>query len=103
MTIDSPRLRPKYMVTRTDDNGHIIGPTMKSANPDDVDSPFVLMPRKDPAAFMAMLAYASCCEPSLGNQIRIWLVEIARAPPVYGTQGERNRIAMRMRNIQESG
>lgn len=85
------KLRPKYTVLK-------IGSTkaVASADPDDPNSPFVLMPRKDPAAFMAMIAYAQCCEPELARDIKDWLESIAREPVVYGTQGERNRVHMRL-------
>jgi len=96
------KLRPKYIVTKLDPtNPHntICGTSMVSTDPDDVDSPFVLMPRKDPAAFAAMLAYAQCCEPNLALEIDKWLEKIAQAEPSFGTQGIRNFQATRMAAI----
>lgn len=104
---DTRRLRPKYMVykAKVSESGKNATAIPESGvwatDPNDVNSPFVLMPRKDPAAFIAMLTYASLCEPSLASEIRIWLESIAKADPVYGTQGSRNRIVMRLRDIQE--
>lgn len=100
--MDYLRLRPKYVVTRIADAGEELGPTMKSTDPDSVDSPFVLLPRKDPAAFEALRGYASLCEPRLGNEIRAWLRKIAAAEPVYGTQGARNRTAFRLKMLAEA-
>lgn len=100
---EEKRLAPKYVVTKLVPIGQELPPTMKATDPDDINSPFVLMPRKDPAAFVALLAYASACEPSLGNEIRIWLTEIAKSTPVYGDQGFRNRVAMQLRQVQEFG
>lgn len=99
--MEGHRLRPKYMVTRMDDSGIMSGPSMPSTDPEDINSPFVLMPRKDPAAFEAMRAYMSLCEPQLANEIRAWLRKIAAAEPVYGTQGKRNRAFIRSRMLQE--
>ena len=96
------RLRPKYRVIREDEEGRTIGKIMKSTDPDDVDSPFVLMPRKDPAAYDAMRIYAQLCEPQLANEIRAWLRNIAQAEPVYGTQGIRNRTAIRLKMLHEA-
>lgn len=93
------RLRPKYMVARIDADGKAFGPGMKATDPGDINSPFVLMPRKDPAAFAAMTAYMQFCEPQLANEIRAWLRTIAQAEPVYGTQGARNRTAVRMKTL----
>lgn len=92
-------LRPKYMVMKIDDNGETYGSGMNSTNPEDVDSPFVLMPRKDPAAYAAMLTYSEFCEPQLKAEIRGWLCKIARAKPLFGTQGERNLSAYRLRSL----
>jgi len=88
-------LRPKYAVSRIEKAGEYLGPIMKSTDPDDVDSPFVLMPRKDPVAFSAMLTYARYCEPGLGNEIKAWLRKVASADVVTGTQGMRNQKAMK--------
>jgi len=88
------KLRPKYELQRVGPQGSLIGPRMKSTDPEDIDSPFVLMPRKDPAAFMAMLTYSVCCEPDLATEIREWLNKIVEAEPEYGTQGARNNTHM---------
>ena len=69
------KLRPKYQVQRivpTDAEGiyENRGSAALSTDPEDVDSPFVLMPRKDPAAFQAMVAYARHCEKALAIEIR---------------------------------
>lgn len=95
---EAKRLRPKYSVFRMTKDGKV-DPTavcMISTDPNNVDSPFVLMPRRDPAAFNAMVTYANYCEPVLASRIKGWLTKIARAEPVYGTQGIRNREHMRM-------
>lgn len=72
---------------------------LKSANTEDVDAPFVLFPRKDPAAFMAMVRYAQICDPQLSNDINMWLAKIALSKPEYGTQGARNLTQIRMLQI----
>lgn len=87
--MEDKKLRPKYQVYRETLGGRL-GPMTRSTDPNDVDSPFVLMPRKDPAAFTAMMVYARYCEPGLAAEIRAWLTKIAEAPPVFGTQGARN-------------
>ena len=93
------KLRPKYLVTRMKiDGSPDTSAVMKSTDPGDVNSPFVLMPRKDPAAFLAMLTYAQYCEQGLANEIRGWLNLIAEAVPVYGSQGKKNFTHM-WRNI----
>ena len=98
---DNTYLRPKYIVQRTltiegpDGPIKADGKKMVSTDPDDIDSPFVLFPRKDPAAFNAMLAYMQSCEPDLAAEIRDWMHKISQADPVFGTQGKRNMIAMR--------
>jgi len=95
------RLRPKYEVRRiNEDMPGNLGEIMDSTDPDNIDSPFVLMPRKDPAAFAAMLAYADSCEWELAREIRDWLEKIADAPVVDGTQGHRNRREMLLRGIR---
>ena len=57
----------------------------------DVNSPFVLMPRKDPVAMTALECYASFCEPELRRQIEQWVQRIKKAPKILGTQGKRNK------------
>jgi len=102
------RLRPKYYVVRVPEGKEeVISPielptgTVLSTDPENADSPFVLMPRKDPAAFVAMITYAQFCEPQLRAEIANWLIEIAKAPPLFGTQGARNWSAGRIRTINE--
>ncbi len=95
------KLRPKYIVRKFNDDG-TMGIPQKSVDTDDVNSPFVLMPRKDPAAFKALLFYMTICEPSLANEIRPWLHKIAESEPVYGTQGLRNRKFSLLRIINEA-
>lgn len=87
---EEKRLRPKYIVRKIMPNGTESIELWNSTDPEDIDSPFVLMPRKDPAAFAAMLAYAQCCELRLSAEIANWLGEIAAAEPKFGTQGVRN-------------
>jgi hypothetical protein len=98
------RLRPKYRVTKISEGLSSVKPAvaMLSTDPDNIDSPFVLMPRKDPAAFHAMLTYAALCEPRLADEIHAWLRKIARAAPKYGTQGERNRVVIYNQAIARS-
>ncbi len=103
------RLRPKYVTFRVDETKaeefkqgempSVTSAPMLSTDPNDVDSPFVLMPRKDPAAYYALLNYAQVCEAELGAEIRLWLDKIVEAPPVFGTQGLRNRVAMKKRQM----
>jgi len=96
------KLRPKYIVKKILDLDTMeTGAPMASTNPDDVDSPFVLMPRKDPAAFAAMIYYAQCCEPKLAAEIANWLVKIANAPPMFGTQGARNYASTRAAAVDQ--
>lgn len=57
----------------------------------DVDSPFVLMPRKDPAAMVALECYSDFCEPELAREIKRWIQRIKQAPKILGTQGKRNK------------
>lgn len=90
------KLRPKYDVQRVGPDGDLIGPRMNATDPENPDSPFVLMPRKDPAAFTAVMTYARHCEPDLAAEIRDWLRKVANAPPEYGTQGTRNLSNMRL-------
>ena len=94
------KLRPKYQVLKFSGQGLPAGIPMKSVDPDDIDSPFVLMPRKDPAAFRAMVCYARFCEPDLRAEIATWLDKIARAEPVFGTQGTRNMQEIRSEEIR---
>ena len=61
-----------------------------SVNTSEIDSPFVLMPRKDPAAMKALECYADFCEPELSRQIKRWIQLIKKAPKILGTQGKRN-------------
>ena len=96
------KLRPKYMVHKCKPDGTMLNITegMKSTDPDDVDSPFVLMPRKDPAAYYALLNYAQACEPDLAVEIHEWLEKVVRAPAKHGTQGERNRVHMKLKQMR---
>ncbi len=94
------KLRPKYNVQRIDEEGDVIGALMKSTDPDNADSPFVLMPRKDPAALYALLNYSQMCEPDLAKEIIEWAEKIVEAFPVYGTQGERNRLHAKLKQIR---
>lgn len=94
------KLRPKYHVQRIDREGDVIGPLMKSTDPDDIDSPFVLMPRKDPAAFYALMNYAQVCEDDLALEIREWLEKVVEAPVQYGSQGNRNRVHMKLKQMR---
>lgn len=64
---------------------------MSSVDVEDVNSPFVLMPRKDPVAMTALECYATSCEAELGREIRQWIQRIKKAPKILGTQGERNK------------
>lgn len=103
---DGKKLRPKYIVTKIShpDQEEIARQSvgaMLSTDPDNVDSPFVLMPRKDPAAYAAMIAYAQCCEPKLAAEIAEWLGKIANAPPVFGTQGTRNFTSTRCAAVDQ--
>jgi len=93
---DNKRLRPKYKVYPV----NMEGPGMLSTDPNSVDSPFVLMPRKDPAAFTAMITYARLCEPDLRAEISLWLETIAEADPSYGSQGLRNIKEMKAAQIR---
>jgi hypothetical protein len=104
---EEERLRPKYQVQRIINTGpeevcERVGSIMMSTDPDDINSPFVLMPRKDPAAFSALILYAALCEHQLGNEVRYWLRRIAEAEPKYGTQGIRNIRAMKNLEIARS-
>ena len=102
------KLRPKYMVYKIVSVPPSTGTAevvvskigMLSTDPDNVDSPFVLMPRKDPAAYYALLNYAQVCEEDLAAEIRVWLEKVVKASPEYGTQGERNRVAMKLKQME---
>lgn len=102
---DTKRLRPKYTVQRVRERDSPGGPlekvglSMFATDPDDINSPFVLMPRKDPAAFAAMGTYMELCEPQLSDEIRAWLRKIAEAEPIFGTQGKRNFTAIRVERL----
>lgn len=95
------RLRPKYEVQKVGLQGNLIGPRMKATDPDNVDSPFVLMPRKDPSAYAAMVTYARMCEPELAREIKEFLYKVVDAEPVFGTQGTRNLKAVRRRSLSD--
>lgn len=97
--METSKLRPKYDVQRVGPNGELVSGRMRSTDPENPDSPFVLMPRKDPAAFFAMLEYTRHCEPHLADEIRNWLESMADTGPEYGTQGTRNWIHVRKRSI----
>lgn len=64
---------------------------MFSVDVEDVNSPFVLMPRKDPVAMTALECYASFCEPEMRREIMQWIQRIKKAPKILGTQGKRNK------------
>lgn len=93
-------LRPKYMVTKIVEPGIPLPPSMRATNPDDINSPFVIMPHKDPVGYVALLRYAELCEPNLASEILIWARKIASAPPEYGTQGTRNSINIRIKMLE---
>lgn len=101
------KLRPKYALRKIieGDVEHIdsvkFSDLVLSTDPNDVDSPFVLMPRKDPAAYAAMIYYAQCCEPKLAAEIAGWLHKIANAPPAFGTQGTRNYASTRCAAVDQ--
>ena len=62
-----------------------------SVDVEDVNSAFVLMPRKDPVAMTALECYATFCEPELRREIMQWIQRIKKAPKILGTQGKRNK------------
>lgn len=96
------KLRPKYMVKKILDlDAMETGTPIASTDPEDIDSPFVLMPRKDPAAYAAMIYYAQCCEPKLAAEIAVWLGKIAAAEPKFGTQGSRNYASTRAAAVDQ--
>ena len=98
------KLRPKYLLYRiVEDEGgrppmdaiELSGYTIHnvpfpSTDPEDTSSPFVLMPKKDPAAFRALICYANFCETKLKDEIGRFLNLIAESEPELGTQGARN-------------
>lgn len=95
------KLYPKYMVGKAV-NGTIDACSLiEATNPDNIDSPFVLFPRKDPAAITALKAYASVCNPALAAEIREWLTKVVEAKPEFGTQGTRNYQAMMSSFVSE--
>lgn len=96
------KLRPKYVVYKMSHTGEETGPGMMSTDPHSVNSPFVLLPRKDPAAFFAMVNYAQVCEPDLSEEIVEWLERIVGVSPAYGTQGVRNWKAMKLKQLRLS-
>ncbi|MDD5704189.1 MAG: hypothetical protein PHU23_19315 [Dehalococcoidales bacterium] len=99
--LSEPRLYPKYTVQKVD-NGVYKADELLATDKNSVNSPFVLMPRKDPAAFAALVYYSTICEPRLGNEIRNWLRNVVQAPVAYGSQGNRNRIAMILNNLNSA-
>ena len=98
------KLRPKYILYRVieDTEGEVPTDAIRlgdylvhqspfpSTDPEDASSPFVLMPKKDPAAFRALICYANFCEVSLKDEIGRFLNKIAESEPELGTQGARN-------------
>ena len=95
-------LRPKYKVVKITEADKPVSQTMMSTDPENINSPFVIFQRKDPAAFHAMLLYSTLCEVGLGMEIRAFCEKIAKADPVYGTQGVRNWRMMQMTNIKRA-
>jgi len=83
-------LYEKYEVRRKNPKPGQEG-VMLSVDVKDIDSPFVLIPRKDPAAMKALECYAENCEPELGKEIKRWIELIKKAPKILGTQGKRNQ------------
>jgi hypothetical protein len=57
---------------------------------EDPDAPFVLKPRKDPAALAALRAYRDHCYPELARELEAWIRAIESAAPVRGDIGRRN-------------
>lgn len=99
----SERLRPKYLVSKVKIDGSVDhSTTMKATDPGNPNSPFVLMPLKDPAAFLALVTYANYCEPDLAAEVRVWLNKITEADSRLGSQGARNYTHMRKDIIMES-
>lgn len=107
-------LRPKYVVRkatpkdieeykRIGPHHHVIEITSASlsTDPEDINSPFVLMPRKDPSAFAALITYCQVCEPQLAQEIAEWMIKIANAEPQFGSQGTRNYASVRMQAVNE--
>ena len=101
-------LRPKYIVKKIADADAINidqmplpADVMLATNPNDVDSPFVLLPRKDPSAFAALVTYSQVCEPQLAQEIAEWLEKVADAEPRFGSQGARNYASVRMQAVHD--
>ena len=86
-----PELYEKYSVRRIEEDQEPSSPDLLAPAP---TGAFVLKPSKDPAAEVAMMAYAHCCEPALGKEILDWLkkVRITREP--LGRQGYKNALHM---------
>jgi len=103
MTTDAEKkLRPKYFVRKILNRAALeAGPPVLSTDPEDINSPFVLMPRKDPAAFAALIYYAQMCEPKLAAEIAVWLSKVAAAEPKFGTQGIRNFTTTRTAALEQ--
>lgn len=100
--MNTNKLRPKYLVSKMNIDGSAdYSTTMKATDPDNPDSPFVLLPRKDPAAIPAMITYARYCEPELAKEIKDWLRKVVIEEASFGTQGERNFRAARLRSLQD--
>ncbi len=93
-------LRPKYAVYRLDGEGSLAGEPMLATDPSNVDSPFVIFPRKDPAAFHALLAYAAVCEKGLRAEIISFAEDVAQSDPAFGTQGTRNWQTLLMNKVK---
>lgn len=96
------KLRPKYLVFKIGPDGETEEQGMASTDPGNVDSPFVLMPRKDPAAFIATVVYARYCEKDLAAEIKEWLTKVVASPTMLGSQGERNRVHSQSTLIKDS-
>ena len=93
-------LRPKYKVYRLDEEGAELGPSMLATDPENIDAPFVIFPRKDPAAFHALLAYADVCEKGLRMEIIQFAGKVAESDISFGTQGARNWQTMLMERVK---
>ncbi len=93
-------LRPKYHVQKVNEEGVTFGNVMLATDPSDVDAPFVIFPRKDPAAFHALLAYAAVCEKGLRAEILLFAEEVAKSAPEFGTQGTRNWQSLLMDKVK---
>ncbi len=93
-------LRPKYHVQKIGESGVPTGKVMLATDPGDVDAPFVIFPRKDPAAFHALLTYADVCEKGLRMEILEFAGKIAESDPAFGTQGARNWQTILMERVK---